>query len=54
MIVYIHKEVIVEGNFNYKNDTYQEFQQLPDWAMRVVSTKQYKSGVTYAFLNPPQ
>lgn len=46
--------VIVEGNFNHKNDTYQEFQSLPDWAMRVVSTKQYKAGVNYVFCNPPQ
>ncbi len=46
--------IIVEGNFNHKNDTLQEFISLPDWAMRIVSTHQYKKGVGYVYCNPPQ
>ena len=45
--------IIVEGNFNHKNDTLQEFINLPDWSMRAVSTKQYKPGVGFVFCNPP-
>ena len=46
--------VIVEANFNHKNDTFEEFISLPDWAMRIVSTHQYKKGVGYVYCNPPQ
>lgn len=46
--------IIVEGNFNHRNDTLQEFISLPDWSMRVVSTSQYKPGVGFVFANPPQ
>ncbi|MBR0418181.1 MAG: CHAP domain-containing protein [Erysipelotrichaceae bacterium] len=46
--------IIVEANFNHKNDTFKEFISLPDWAMRVVSTKQYKPGVGFIYCNPPQ
>ena len=46
--------IIVEGNFNHKNDTLKEFISLPDWAMRIVSTHQYKKGVGYVYCNPPQ
>lgn len=45
--------IIVEGNFNHRNDTLQEFINLPDWSMRTVSTKQYKPGVGFVFCNPP-
>ena len=45
--------IIVEGNFNHKNDTFSEFISLPDWAMRTVSTHYYKKGVGYVFCNPP-
>ncbi len=41
--------VIVEGNFNHKNDTFSEFISLSDWAMRTVSTHYYKKGVGYVF-----
>ena len=46
--------IIVEANFNHKDDTFSEFISLPDWAMRVVSTRQYKPGVGFVFANPPQ
>lgn len=46
--------IIVEGNFNHRNDTFSEFISLPDWSMRTVSTRQYKSGVGFVFANPPQ
>ncbi len=46
--------IIVEGNFNHKNDTLEEFVSLPDWAMRTVSTHYYKKGVGYVFCNPPK
>lgn len=46
--------IIVEGNFNHRNDTLQGFISLPDWSMRVVSTRQYKPGVGFVFANPPQ
>ena len=46
--------IIVEGNFNHKNDTFKEFISLPDWSMRTVSTRQYKPGVGFVFANPPQ
>ena len=46
--------VIVEGNFNHKNDTLSEFISLPDWSMRIVSTREYKPGVGFVFCNPPQ
>lgn len=46
--------IIVEGNFNHKNDTLREFVSLPDWSMRMVSTRQYKPGVGFVFANPPQ
>ena len=46
--------IIVEGNFNHKNDTFKEFVSLPDWVMRTVSTRQYKKGVGYVFCNPPK
>ena len=46
--------VIVEANFNHKNDTFEEFISLPDWAMRIVPTDYYKKGVGYVYCNPPQ
>lgn len=46
--------IIVEGNFNHRNDTLQGFISLPDWSMRAVSTRQYKPGVGFVFANPPQ
>ena len=46
--------IIVEGNFNHKNDTLAEFISLPDWSMRVVSVRRYKAGVGFVFCNPPQ
>ena len=46
--------IIVEGNFNHRNDTFAEFISLPDWAMRTVSVHYYKKGVGYVFCNPPQ
>ena len=45
--------VIVEANFNHKNDTFEEFISLPDWAMRIVPTDYYKKGVGYVYCNPP-
>lgn len=46
--------IIVEANMNGKNDTYQEFQQLPDWRMTTVSTHDYFGLASYEFCNPPQ
>ena len=46
--------VIVEANFNHKNDTFEEFISLPDWAMRIVPIDYYKKGVGYVYCNPPQ
>ena len=46
--------VIVEGNFNHSNDTFEEFISLSDWSMRITSTHEYKKGVGYVFCNPPQ
>ena len=45
--------VIVEGNFNHRNDSFEQFIRIPDWSMRTVSTHYYKAGVGFVFCNPP-
>lgn len=43
--------IICDGNYNNQNDTYQEFQRLPDWGMRIVSRDTYYG--KWEFCNPP-
>ena len=45
--------IIVEGNFNHRNDSFEQFIRIPDWSMRTVSTHYYKPGVGFVFCNPP-
>lgn len=44
--------VVVDGNYNSKNDTFEEFVALPDWSQRTIPYSAWYG--KYEFCNPPQ